>query len=302
MKKILVTGASGFIGRHILPLLVSQGFEVIGLGRQARPEPEGWRQVVGDLLDTAFVEGLMARERFSHLLHLAWIATPGTYWTSLENLAWVQASLGLVRAFAAHGGRRLVGAGSCAEYDWRYGYFVEGLAPCRPATMYGRSKDGFRRLAEAYCAASGLSFAWGRIFYTFGPGEDYRRLAPSVVQSLLADRPVPCTHGQQVRDYLYVEDLARAFVELTQSPVQGCVNMASGVPLAVAELVMALAKGVGRPDLVRLGEIPLAVDEPPLLVADVRRLRQDVGFFPSVGLQWAVARTVAFWKKQVVMP
>lgn len=296
MKKILVTGASGFIGRHILPLLVSQGFEVIGLGRQARPEPEGWRQVVGDLLDTAFVEGLMARERFSHLLHLAWIATPGTYWTSLENLAWVQASLGLVRAFAAHGGRRLVGAGSCAEYDWRYGYFVEGLAPCRPATMYGRSKDGFRRLAEAYCAASGLSFAWGRIFYTFGPGEDYRRLAPSVVQSLLAGRPVPCTHGQQLRDFLYVEELARAFVELLICRVEGCVNMASGTPIAVRDFALALAGEAGRPDLLRFGEIPLSATEPPLLTANVRILREEVGFTPQVEFHEAITRTVHYWR------
>jgi len=298
MKKILVTGASGFIGRHIIPLLVARGIAVVGVSRRSPGPTPGWRHVAGDLLDAAFVADLTARERFSHLLHLAWIATPGEYWTSPDNVAWVQASLGLVLAFASHGGQRVVAAGSCAEYDWRYGFLDEGLTPCLPGTMYGQCKDGFRRLLEAYCASIDLSCAWGRIFYTFGPGEHPKRLASSVVRALLARRPAPCTHGQQMRDFLYVEDLARAFVELTCSQVQGCVNLASGVPLSVGDLVMALAEEIGRPDLLRMGEISLAASEPSLLVANVRRLCQEVGFVPRVSLGQAVERTVAYWQNQ----
>lgn len=302
MNKILITGVSGFIGQHLPSLLTARGFEVVGLGRQPKPEPPDWRFVAGDLLDAAFMAELMARERFTHLLHLAWIATPGVYWTSLENLAWVQASLALYAAFAAHGGQRVVVAGSCAEYDWTYGFLREALTPCLPATLYGRCKDGLRRLLEASCAAMNLSFAWGRIFYTYGPGEHPGRLAPSVVQALLAGRPAPCTHGRQVRDFLYVEDLARAFVALTCSGVEGCVNMASGIPLAVGELVSALATAVGRPDLLCLGALPLAANEPPLLVADIRRLGQEVGFVPEFSLEQAVERTVGYWRDRTVPP
>jgi nucleoside-diphosphate-sugar epimerase len=298
MNKILVTGASGFIGRQLLPLLAGRGFEVIGVSRRAPEQTPGWRHVAGDLLDAAFVADLTARERCTHLLHLAWIATPGVYWTSPDNLAWTAASLGLAAAFAANGGRRLVVAGSCAEYDWECGFLSEGRTPCRPATFYGQAKDGLRRLLAAYCPTVGLSFAWGRVFYTFGPGEDRRRLAPGVVLPLLAGRPAPCTHGRQVRDFLYIEDLARAFVALVDSAVSGCVNLASGQPLAVADLIAALARQAGRPDLPPLGAIPLSEAEPPLLVADVRRLHREVGFAPVFSLEQAVARTVNWWAGQ----
>src|SRR5262245_28337598 len=126
MKRVLLTGATGFIGRHCLPALLAGGYEVHTVSsRAAVGHPQGVYAHQADLLDSVQVAALFSSIRPSHLLHFAWYAQPGAYWTSLENVRWVQSSLDLLWSFVAYGGQRVVMAGSCAEYDWRYGYCTE---------------------------------------------------------------------------------------------------------------------------------------------------------------------------------
>src|SRR5438105_280249 len=130
MKRVLVTGASGFIGRHALPHLEARGFEVHAPGHSSF-----------NVLDEKAHQPLLESIRATHLLHLAWDVTPGKYWTSLDNIEWVRASLSLFRHFAASGGKRWVGAGTCAEYDWSCGPVLsEETTPLRPTSLYGASK------------------------------------------------------------------------------------------------------------------------------------------------------------------
>ena len=152
----------------------------------------------------------MAEVEPTHLLHLAWNAEPGRYWTTPENLAWVQASLALYRAFAAGGGRRAVFAGTCAEYDWsRAAVCREDETPLAPATLYGAAKQGLGSTLCAHGAEHGPSTAWGRVFFLYGPREHPQRLVPAVVRGLLARERVAVTHGRQVRDFMHVADVAR---------------------------------------------------------------------------------------------
>lgn len=298
MKRLLLTGAGGYVGRHVLPLLAETDYDVVAVGRSPLPPELArlCRYVPGDLLNAAYVADLLARERPTHLLHLAWEATPGVYWTSPRNLQWTAASLELVRLFAEYGGLRAVLAGSCAEYDWNFGYLREGITPCRPHTLYGVCKNALQDMAAAYAAKAGLSLAWGRLFFSFGPHEHPARLVPSVVRGLLTRQPVECTHGRQIRDFLYIEDMAAAIVALLQSAVQGPVNIASGRPLSVADIVLALARRLGGANQIQFGALPLSPSEPPLLVADVSRLSDGVGFRYRRDLDEAIDLTVAFWK------
>lgn len=222
MKRILITGASGFIGRHCVPLLLKKGYEVHAVGRRTTGvEVTGAHWHAADLLDAKQMEGLVADVKASHLVHFAWYSVPGEYWTSHENLRWVQASLELLRLFARHGGERVVMAGTCAEYDWNYGYCSEGFTPLSPRTLHGVCKHSLERIVTSYAALAGISAAWGRIFSLFGPHEHPSRLVPSVIYSLLRREQVNCSHGNQIRDYLYVEDVASAFVALLESTLQG---------------------------------------------------------------------------------
>src|SRR5688572_5048389 len=140
MKRVLVTGASGFLGLHALPVLAARGFEVHATSLRKQPVVPGVRWHQSNLLDEQSIARLIAEVRVSHLLHLAWCAVPGRFWTAPENLLWAGASLNLIRAFRDHGGERVVVAGTCAEYDWHAGPCREDTTPIRPATVYGRCK------------------------------------------------------------------------------------------------------------------------------------------------------------------
>ena len=304
MKKVvLVTGAGGFIGRHTLQPLQELGFTVHGV--TSRPIDHltetsalgDWHQV--DLLDLLQVKNLISSIQPSHLLHLAWYAVPGKYWTATENFQWVQASLELVRQFQEQGGQRLVVAGSCAEYDWRYGYCNEILTPKNPNTPYGVCKNALGSLLESYSQLTGLSSAWGRIFFLYGSHEHPSRLVASVIRSMLRQEAAPCSHGKQVRDFLHVADAATAFVQLLASDVRGAVNIASGHPLQLKEILHGLAQQLHSHHLLELGAIPPAPNDVPLLVADVTRLQLEVGWKADRSIDRGLAETIAWWRKHM---
>ena len=152
-----------------------------------RPEGPVAAHHGADILDAEAVRAAVAKAGASHLLHLAWFAEPGAYWRSPANLDWVSASLALLRAFREAGGTRAVSAGTLAEYAGGE-RLTETATPCRPATLYGAAKDGFRRVAASYAAQEGLSFATGRVFFLYGPGEKTGRLVSDAARALLGGR------------------------------------------------------------------------------------------------------------------
>jgi len=299
VKRVLLTGATGFIGRHCLPPLLANGYEVHAVASQAPREdiPEVfWHQI--DLMDVSRISKLVVDVQPTHLLHLAWFTVPGKYWTSSENLRWVRASLDLLQVFAQHGGQRVVMAGSCAEYDWRYGYCSEQVTPLIPSTLYGYCKHSLQIVLNAFAEQAGLSAAWGRVFFLYGPHEHRTRLVPSVVNAVLWGESARCSHGEQIRDFLYVQDVADAFVALLESRVSGAVNIASGHPIKLEDIVYRIAEKVGRQDLIQLGTLPVSANEPPLLVADVSRLSSEVGWSPRYDLDTGLEQTIGWWKTQ----
>ena len=326
VKRILVTGASGFVGRNTLGPLRTLGFEVHGTVESRDVLDE--RGVVEhdvDLLDSHQIRRLIRDVAPSHLLHLAWCTEHGKYWEALENLDWVAASLTLARAFHEHGGKRMVMAGSCAEYDWaapnrtaqetnppppqggspageesrETSACVEGVTPCRPATLYGISKYALHTLISAFNDRAGISGAWARIFLLYGPNEDSRRLVASVIRSLLSGEPAECTHGEQVRDFLHVADAGSALAALVNSGVEGPVNLASGKAVPLSELLHVLGKQLGRGDLIRLGARPAPPNDPLVLAANTRRLNEEVGWEPAMDLETGLEATISWWRNQL---
>jgi nucleoside-diphosphate-sugar epimerase len=302
MKRVLVTGATGFIGRHCLPFLEEKDYEIHAVSSKINQDKSIkilWHQA--DLLEPLQVAKLLSKIRPTHLLHFAWYAIPKKYWTSLENIRWVQASLYLLQAFASNGGKRVVMAGSCAEYDWRYGFCSEETTPLLPITVYGTCKHSLQCLLTAFSRETGLSSAWGRIFFLYGPHEHPDRLVSSVIKSLLLGEPARCSHGNQIRDFLYVADVASAFVALLEGEMQGQFNIGSGQPISLKQVVGKIGKKVGREDLISFGTSPVPDNDPPLLVADNRKLTEKVKWIPGYGLDEGLDQSIEWWKHQIDM-
>ncbi len=294
MKKVLITGASGFIGRQCLPLLIKEGYEVHGTSSTSlHCDTPNVKMHKIDLLDGHQIDGLIDKLRPTHLLHFAWVTTPGVLWNSSDNRRWVEASLRLVQIFKDKGGQRAVFAGTCAEYDWSEGVCSETHTPLRPATLYGScKKDLFENLQTLE-----LDLAWGRIFHLYGPYEPQKKLTASVVLSLLKGENALCSHGNQERDFLHVQDVARAFVALLESSLQGAVNIGSGIPVSLKSLCLKIGEKLGIPEKLIFGAFSPPKDDPPLLVADVKRLYNELQWKPRWNLETGLDQTIQWWKE-----
>jgi nucleoside-diphosphate-sugar epimerase len=308
MKRILVTGAGGFVGRHCLPELLARGFEVHGTLSPRAQAPAFPRQVADhiawhavDLLDHHAVHRMVQRVRPTHLLHLAWITTPGEYWTSPINHAWATASLQLLWSFRDARGERVVMTGSCAEYDCRTGICSESSTPIRPASAYGKAKHVVHRLLDEESAKTGLSAAWARLFFLYGPHGDPSRLPRAVIEPLLRGEPAPCSVGESQRDYLYITDAAAAICAVADSPLTGSINIASGQRTQVADMIRSCGQILGREELLNWGAHPSA-NEPPLIVGDVGRLQTELGWFPKVNLAEGLVMTIEWSRAMQGVP
>ncbi len=298
MKRVVVTGASGFIGRHALSELVSRHYDVHAVGFNTRLDMKSlatFHKV--DLLKEEDVSSLMKRLSPSHLLHFAWYTKPGIYWNALENFSWVKASISLMEAFQRCGGKRAVFAGSCAEYDWSQDVSrVTEMAPCTSSSAYGVCKHALYQMLLAYSKQTRISFGWGRIFHLFGPHEYADRLVPYVIHSLLNQSDVECSEGRQLRDFMDVRDVAAAFVALLDSSIEGAVNIASSNPTELRDLVNRIQEKIGGKGLVNFGARPTPANEPEALFADTTRLKCEVGWQPARSMDEALDDTILWWK------
>lgn len=284
------------MGSAVVRSALARGHEVHVIARRPASAPTGAVFHAHDLL-TGAPTTLLREIAASHLLHLAWIATPGQYWTSADNRTWATSSLTLLEAFAEAGGERALVAGSCAEYDWSAGgVLAERTTPLRPGTPYGRAKLDLHQATQRL-ATRGLGLAWARLFFLYGPGEHPDRLVPYIVRQLLAHQPADCTAGTQIRDFLYVDDAGEALLSLVEATTTGAVNVASGDGTPVKVVAEKLGRLIGRPDLIRLGTRPTPATEPPVLVADIARLRDEVGWSSRTTLTDGLAQTVTWWKE-----
>lgn len=284
--KVLVTGASGFLGRHALASLARHGIETVAVGRRAIP---GHEAVACDLLMEKDLGARLADLGATHLLHLAWYTEPGRYWASPLNLRWLEASVRLIEAFCSAGGRHVVVAGTCAEYDWSYGYCREDSTPLNPATLYGSAKDALRRVATATCRQQGVSCAWGRVFFPYGSGEPPQRLISTLIEVFLKKRPPVAVNAKVWRDFVHVSDVAEAFTALLRSEATGDWNISSGQPMQIAEVVTEVARLLQVDPRLVLDLPAERPEEAPLLVGDNRKLT-GLGWRPMTGFTEGVSQ------------
>jgi nucleoside-diphosphate-sugar epimerase len=299
--KVLLTGASGFIGSHLARLLVSSGESVAAI---LKPSSDRWRiadveaslRVIDcDLGDRGRLQEHLAQDPPDVCIHLAWHGWSGPSLTAEENLSSLAASLELLRALADAGCRRFVGVGTCFEYDTAPGMLSE-TTPAAPTDLYGVCKHSLWMAAQALSPIVKMEVAWARVFLVYGPFDDERRLVPSLALSLIRGEAARTTPGEQVRDIIHVEDAASAIWAIARSNHTREVNVASGIPVKVADVARQIGEIVGRPELLQIGALPYRASDPPVLVADTTVLRNTIGWTPRYDLATGLAGTVAWWR------
>lgn len=303
MKRLLLTGARGFLGRACIAPALAAGYEIHAVhGRGAALAIEdprlSWRKA--DLLAPGAAERLLAEVAPTHILHFAWETTHGAYWTSPRNLDWLALGARLFRDFAARGGKRFVSAGSCAEYDWTRGApLSEDESLERPATFYGRMKLLHHRALMASAEQMGFSAATGRVFFSFGPFENPSRVIAHACKSLAEGRPAKFSSGRQRFDYLHARDIGAGFVALLNSDLSGACNIAAGGAEPLAEIIAKIGAIAGRAELIEMGALPDRAGDPPALIGDNRRILAT-GWRPSISLDEGLAETYRWWQSKTI--
>ncbi|MEO3384919.1 NAD(P)-dependent oxidoreductase [Mesorhizobium sp. CAU 1741] len=271
IERVLVTGGTGFVGRQILRALSDRGADVRAVVRSGREADLAGYPAVKEIVSSAslFHEDQRWWRKTSEdvdlVIHAAWYAEPRKYLTSPINIDCLAGTLTMAKGCVDAGIRRFVGIGTCFEYDVSDGRLsVE--TPLKPATIYGDAKASTYLALSHWLPSVGVEFAWCRLFYLFGEGEDDRRFVPYLRAKLAAGEPVDLTAGNQIRDYMNVRDAGRMTVDAAIGPRQGAINICSGIPVTIRELAERISDEYGGRSLLNFGARPDNVIDPPCVV------------------------------------
>ena len=268
--RVLLTGATGFIGRYVIDELEGIGIDYVTMGRNLSTSE---KHIQFDLLSDEDPFEHIKRIKPTHLIHIAWYAEHGKYWESPLNISWLAATSRLVEAFCQSGGKHVVITGTCAEYDWRYGYCVEDLTPLIPKTLYGIAKNSAREIAAQTCKKYGVGLAWARIFFPYGAGESADRLIPSLLKVYRGEKPAFGVNASCYRDLLHVSDVASAISICAQKEVCGEINISSSEPLSLKSIVRLIASKFEKsPDIV-LSLESSRLAEPQFLIGENKKIK-----------------------------
>jgi len=306
--RCLVTGASGFVGSNLVHKLVSDGHQVLAVVRQSS---NLWR-----------IRGIESQIKFAYatldtihrigedicsfkpevVFHLAWKGGNSRKFLNDDSQAFenIPGSLELVRLAHTAFCSRYIFLGSSVEYG-KYQQPVHETDVPEPTNLYGLAKLATLRLSQGLCAQYGMGFVGVRLFWAYGPMDDPLRMIPSVTKKLLARERPSLTPGEQLWDFLYIDDAVAALVALaTNDSAEGIFNLGSGRPVSIRDVVSKI-RGYIDPSLeLGFGEMPYASDQVMHLEADITRLQAATGWKPKIGISEGIRRTVEWYTKQGV--
>lgn len=285
--KIFVTGATGFIGRAFCRAATARGHSILALSRDAQADMGPSVEVaVGSLANTPWDKVKCFAPDAA--LHLAWIAEPGVYLHSADNVVWLEQSKVWFRQLLDLGTPYIAGTGTCIEYARSSEPLNEVHSALDPQFPYARAKVA---LYEWLRDHGGASWAWCRIFYPYGASEHPNRFTSSMIRQLRAGQPVVMNTPNSVRDYIHVEDVATALCQAIETRTGGAINVGTGQGITIEALARQLASLLhADPELVQKNAAA-APDPLPCIVADAERLRQT-GWQPQMAIRDGLQRLI----------
>jgi nucleoside-diphosphate-sugar epimerase len=267
--KILVTGATGFIGRAFCQEAVRRGHRILALTRDPTAQIAQEVEIaIGSLADTPWDQ--VARFAPDAALHLAWVAEPGVYLHSPENDVWLELSKSWFRRLIELGVPYIAGTGTCIEYAASTEPLHEERSPLNPQFPYSKAKVA---LLEWMRSQPDLNWAWFRVFYPYGTGEHPNRYTSIMVRQLRAGKTLAMNTPDSVRDYIEISDAAAALCHVIEGRTAGVINIGSGFGITVGEIARQIAFLVGVDEGLVQKTHGAAPDAMPCILSDARRLK-----------------------------
>lgn len=270
-ERVLVTGGTGFVGRKIVDFLLAQNMQVVLVVRDLTSIPDAWSDQLSELICTAdiFQETVQWWETVccdvDIIIHAAWYAEPGEYLRSKNNIDCLKGSINLASGAVLAGVRRFIGIGTCFEYAMSEDPISVSHRK-EPETLYAASKLSLYYMLNELFKFEEVEFAWCRLFYLFGEGENPKRFVPYLTNKLAAGQPAKLTSGLQVRDYMNVSEAAKIICSIAIGSATGPVNVCSGAPVTIRQFAEHIADQYGRRDLLLFGEREDNHLDPPSVV------------------------------------
>ena len=303
--RCVVTGASGFLGSSLVRSLVGRGYPTLAV---VRPESNLWRlsEVNTDvtfayaaLNNILSIEQTIADFAPDVVFHLAWSGGDSSkYVNSPDQMKNLPGSLELANIAGRAQSKAFVFFGSAAEYG-KFSIPVSESDIEEPRNLYGATKLAAMRATNSLCAMWKMRFCGVRPFWVYGPRDSGMRMIPSLIEQLLDHKRPSLTNGDQVWDYLYVDDAMDALVRLAEcSNVEGVFNLGSGVPVLLRSVVERIRDIIDPGLELGFGDIPYGPNQIMHLQASIDRLKEATGWEPKVGLEEGLQATIKWHQFQ----
>lgn len=293
-KKILLTGATGLIGKELIKPLLENGYEIFAISKKPMQNTKNITWLSGDLFDTQFIKYCCEKTQADILVHLAWKVTKD-YANSNENFSFLASSINLLQEFQAHGGKQVFISGSFSEYDDSKPFLTENT-PLNPHSMlYTFCKNKLYEIAQEFCKKNAIIFCYGRIFNVFGHNEDDNRLTKYILNCLSQDQEAIIKSGPLQKDYLYSREVALAIVHIINKQYAGTINICSGKPVTIKELALKFAQKYNKEHLLKF--INNFGNQPQIVYGDNTVLCSKLGYQYSYTLDQAVQEVFEEYQK-----
>jgi nucleoside-diphosphate-sugar epimerase len=274
-KRILLSGATGFVGKHIYKALSKSNVRIVPVVRTGKESSFKNQANVDrivcspDIFQESVSWWAEQCQGIDIIIHAAWYAEPEKYLQSSRNMDCLIGSLNLAKGSVIAGVKRFVSIGTCFEYDLSSGVLSKDT-PLNPVTPYASAKAALYMGLTHWLPEQLVEFAWCRLFYLYGEGEDPRRLVPYLRSKLEKGEPAELSTGKQIRDFLNVSEAGQNIVNVALGNQSGAINICSGIPVTVRQLAEKIADEYGRRDLLFFGTRPENSFDPPCVLGFVR--------------------------------